>query len=61
MWKYQLWCEGGLLHETDYDYETEEEALEDGELARQSKFEDYETEGCEYSEDDVWVETECDE
>lgn len=34
---------------------------EDGELARQSKFEDYETEGCEYSEDDVWVETECDE
>ena len=60
MWKYKLYCEAGLLHETDYDYETEEEALEEGEMDRQAKFEDYEMEGCEYDEDEVWVETERD-
>lgn len=27
-WKYQIWCEAGLLHECD-GYETEEEAIEE--------------------------------
>lgn len=61
MWKYQLWCEGGLLHETDYDYETEEEALEDGLSDKQNYLDDYTINGIIYDESELWVETECDE
>lgn len=58
MWKYELWCDSGFLHETDYIYETEEEAMIDGEADKQSYFDDFELEGCEYEDDEIWVKTE---
>lgn len=30
MFKYEVWMDGNCLSESDYEYETEQEAMEDG-------------------------------
>ena len=47
MYKYNIYYDGGWLHE-DTDWETEEDARDDAELYIESKIADWEADGVEY-------------
>lgn len=51
MWKYELYYENQFLHDSDFDYESEEEALEEAQTDIESYIEGYKAEGC-YEEGD---------
>ena len=49
MWKYKLWYDGGFLRDSadnGYTYETEEDANEEAKAAMEEYMNDWEIEGC---------------
>ena len=49
MWKYDVYYDGGWLHE-DVDFETEEDAREDARIYIEGKIEDWEADGVEWED-----------
>lgn len=59
MFKYIIWYDGGWLRDSldlGYLYETEEEAREESELAKEEYMRDWDIEGSEYNPDDFEIE-----
>lgn len=59
MWKYIISYDGGFLRDSEdlgYTYETEEEAREESELAKEVYMNDWDIEGSEYDPDDFCIE-----
>lgn len=59
MWKYIISYDGGFLRDSEdlgYTYETEEEAREESELAKEGYMNDWDIEGSEYDHDDFEIE-----
>lgn len=59
MWKYIIIYDGGFLRDSadlGYIYETEEEAREESEFAKETYMNDWDIEGSEYDPDDFEIE-----
>lgn len=46
MWKFELWHEGNCLAESDFEYEDEQEALEEGTIAAEDRIQEWKDQGC---------------
>ena len=61
MWKFNVYYDGGWLHE-ETDFETEEEAIEEAQIYIDGKKEDWEFDRADWEDDLFYIETvECEE